>query len=57
MYAEYKTGEKELYDLNNDPYEVQSLHDDPDYAAVKTNLANRLHRLENCSGSSCRTRP
>ena len=26
MYAEHNTGEKELYDLQNDPYELQSRH-------------------------------
>jgi N-acetylglucosamine-6-sulfatase len=54
MYAEHRTGEQELYDLSIDPYELQSLHDDPAYASVKTRLANRLHRLETCAGASCR---
>jgi arylsulfatase A-like enzyme len=54
MYAEHSTGEQELYDLSVDPYELQSLHDDPAYASVKVRLANRLHRLESCAGASCR---
>jgi N-acetylglucosamine-6-sulfatase len=54
MYAEHGTGEQELYDLSVDPYELQSLHDDPAYASVKVRLANRLHRLESCAGASCR---
>ena len=54
MYAEYKTGERELYDLQSDPYELQSLHDDPAYASVKAELASRLHELQDCAGASCR---
>ena len=54
MYAEHGTGEQELYDLANDPYELSSRDGDPAYASVKAQLANRLHRLEACSGASCR---
>jgi N-acetylglucosamine-6-sulfatase len=54
MYAEYTNGEKELYDLQRDPFELQSRHASAAYATVKATLANRLHRLETCSGSSCR---
>ncbi|HMC06886.1 MAG TPA: sulfatase [Solirubrobacterales bacterium] len=57
IYAEHNTGEKELYDLKNDPFELQSRHDDPAYAAVKARLAARLHSLEECQGASCRTQP
>ena len=56
MYAEHNTGEKELYDLQGDPYELQSRHNSPAYSQVKAVLANRLHRLETCSGTSCRVR-
>ncbi len=54
MYAEHNTGERELYDLKLDPYELYSRHDDPAYAAVEAELASRLDQLRNCSGSSCR---
>ena len=50
MYAEHNTGEKELYDLQNDPFELQSLHDAPRYASVEAQLATRLHKLQNCAG-------
>jgi N-acetylglucosamine-6-sulfatase len=53
MYAEHSTGEKELYDLKNDPFELVSRHDDPDYASIMAQLAARLHDLETCSGDSC----
>ena len=54
-YAEYSTGEKELYDLQKDPFELQSRHNDPVYASVEAELAARLHELQNCAGASCRT--
>jgi N-acetylglucosamine-6-sulfatase len=57
IYAEHGTGETELYDLKTDPFELQSRHDDPAYAAVKAGLATRLHSLEECQGASCRTHP
>ena len=53
MYAEYNTGEKELYDLRLDPYELQNRDNDPAYGFAKAILANGLHQLETCSGSSC----
>jgi N-acetylglucosamine-6-sulfatase len=56
-YAEHGSGEKELYDLQNDPFELQSRHDDPVYAPVKALLADRLHQLRNCAGPSCRANP
>jgi N-acetylglucosamine-6-sulfatase len=57
MYAEHRTGEQELYDLNNDPFELRSRHADPAYAVVKAQLAARLHELQDCAGSSCRIHP
>jgi arylsulfatase A-like enzyme len=54
VYAEYDTGERELYDLQRDPFELQSRHNFPPYATVRAVLAARLHKLETCSGSSCR---
>jgi N-acetylglucosamine-6-sulfatase len=57
MYAEHNTGEKELYDLLKDPFELRSRHADPAYASVEAQLAARLHELQNCAGSSCRAHP
>ncbi len=57
MYAEHNTGEKELYDLQKDPFELQSRHDSPAYASVKAQLAARLHTLQTCSGPTCRVHP
>jgi N-acetylglucosamine-6-sulfatase len=57
MYAEFTTGERELYDLKTDPYELGSVHADPAYATIRQSLARRLHKLEQCKGASCRLRP
>ena len=57
LYAEYATGERELYDLAHDPDELQSLHADPRYAAVRRALARRLHVLVTCKGHTCREAP
>ena len=57
MYAEHGTGEKELYDLKEDPFELRSRHNDPAYATVRTQLAARLRQLQNCAGPSCRLHP
>jgi arylsulfatase A-like enzyme len=45
-YVRYWTGEEELYDLMNDPYELQSRHADPSLAAMKADFAaNTAQRL------------
>jgi arylsulfatase A-like enzyme len=56
-YAEYANGDRELYDLRNDPYELQSQHANPAYEAIKASLAARLRRLVSCAGASCRVGP
>ena len=57
MYAEHQNGDRELYDLQKDPYELESQHANPAYDALKASLAARLHTLVGCSGGSCRARP
>ena len=53
VYAE--TGaEQELYDLSNDPFELQSRHNDPSLAAVKADLDALLAKLTSCAGKSLR---
>ncbi len=54
VYAEYTSGERELYDLRRDPYQLASKHADPAYAAVRAQLAARLARLRSCAGATCR---
>jgi arylsulfatase A-like enzyme len=38
--------EWELFDLQNDPYELLSVYDDPAYAEVRAELTNRMHGLQ-----------
>jgi arylsulfatase A-like enzyme len=44
-YMEYNTGERELYDLSADPYQMQSLHNNPAYATVMSQLSARMAQL------------
>jgi arylsulfatase A-like enzyme len=53
FYAEYRNGDRELYDLQNDPYQLRSLHADPAFESVRRDLAGRLARLRACSGKAC----
>jgi hypothetical protein len=57
MYAEHLNGDRELYDLQKDPYELQSEHANPAYDAIRASLAARLHNLVGCAGATCRARP
>ncbi len=38
--------EWELFDLQKDPYELNSVYHDPDYAAVVQELKDEMHRLQ-----------
>jgi N-acetylglucosamine-6-sulfatase len=57
LYANYGTGEQELYDLRNDPFELQNAAGNPAYAQVKSSLQALLSGLARCAGKSCRARP
>jgi arylsulfatase A-like enzyme len=48
-----ETGEKELYDRQTDPYELDNLAGDPAYGAVEADLAAKLVKLRDCAGKSC----
>jgi hypothetical protein len=54
LFVRYATGEMELYDPSNDPYELQSLHDSAS-RQLKERLATRLDALEDCVAQSCRS--
>ncbi|MGH2965604.1 MAG: sulfatase family protein [Solirubrobacterales bacterium] len=54
IYVAYRDGEKELYDLRRDPYELHNLVREPAYQRVAARLARSLRELEKCSGVSCR---
>jgi arylsulfatase A-like enzyme len=53
-YVEYAHGERELYDLTEDPWELQNVAGDPAYHAVQQELADLLAQLQGCTGDSCR---
>ena len=54
-YVEYATGEKELYDRIDDPYQLRSKHNDGAYADTMAAFSLRLRELEVCSADTCRT--
>jgi arylsulfatase A-like enzyme len=53
LYVENKTGEHELYDLRNDPYELRN-----EYASASPELKRRLEAhldaLRHCTAEECR---
>ncbi len=52
-YVEYQSGEKELYDLEADPYELENAYETADASLVE-DLEARLEALRNCAGDGCR---
>lgn len=52
-YVEHENGDRELYDLEADPYELESLHESADPTLV-ADLENRLEALRACASESCR---
>jgi N-acetylglucosamine-6-sulfatase len=54
-YVEWDDGEKELYDMHADRYQLRSLHAEPANADLVARLSARLNSLKGCSGDSCRT--
>lgn len=54
VYVEHDGGEVEMYDLDDDPDQLDSVHADPAYAARRAAAAARLAELRTCAGSSCR---
>ena len=53
FYAEYSSGAKELYDLFNDPRQLENKADDGLYAGVQARLAAALEQLRTCTGEAC----
>ena len=52
-YVEYATGDKELYDLQADPYELDNVYESADPSLV-AELKTRLDALKSCVGEGCR---
>jgi N-acetylglucosamine-6-sulfatase len=53
-YIEWPNGEKELYNLEDDPYELENRARNANYFPVRGYLHNELVRLETCRGRTCR---
>ena len=52
-YIEWPDGEKELYDITKDPYELNNVVRDPNLFPIRAFLHKELERLEECSGRTC----
>jgi arylsulfatase A-like enzyme len=57
VYAEHSTGEKELYDLQTDPWQTRNLWRVPSAQAIWHALAGQLQRLRHCQGERCARGP
>ena len=55
LYAEYYTGERELYDLADDPMQLTNLAGESVARDIVAVLSARLAVLAGCRGSTCRT--
>ena len=53
LYAEYTTGERELYDLLTDPYQLENQIESADPTLIQT-LSARLAAMATCTGETCR---
>jgi arylsulfatase A-like enzyme len=51
-YVEYDNGKKELYDLETDPYELESHHESANSSLLE-DLKAKLDALKNCSKKGC----
>ncbi len=53
-YIAWPDGEKELYNINKDPYELNNIVRDPNFYPIRNFLHRQLRRYENCVGRECR---
>ncbi len=52
-YIAWPTGEKELYNINRDPNELNSLHRIPNFFPIRNFLHREMLRLSDCVGKGC----
>ena len=52
-YVEYATGERELYDIGKDPYELNNLASKATQGTIQV-LSNQLKQLMSCVAPTCR---
>jgi N-acetylglucosamine-6-sulfatase len=53
-YIAWPSGEKELYNVNRDPYELNSLHQVPNFFPIRNFLHRQMKKLLDCVGRVCR---
>jgi N-acetylglucosamine-6-sulfatase len=53
-YIEWPNGEKELYDITKDPFELNNIARVPNFFPIRAYLHAQLIRLEACVGRTCR---
>jgi len=53
-YIAWPSGEKELYNITRDPYELNSLHKVPNFFPIRNFLHRQMKRLIDCVGRECR---
>lgn len=52
-YVKWSNGGEELYDLKNDPYEMENLAAAPAWSTTKGRLLKQAQRLKKCKGKAC----
>ncbi len=53
-YIRHEGGQVELYDLDNDPYELENLAGNLGYTGVQNDLNSLWRQYKSCAGSACR---
>jgi N-acetylglucosamine-6-sulfatase len=53
-YIAWPTGEKELYNITKDPYELNNIAKVPNFYPIRNFLHRQMKRLIDCVGRSCR---
>jgi N-acetylglucosamine-6-sulfatase len=53
-YIAWPNGEKELYDINKDPNELNNIVKEPNFYPIRNFLHRQLRRFEDCVGRECR---
>jgi hypothetical protein len=53
VYVEYNDGQKELYDMQADPDQLENVASRSDLASIREDLAARLSQLKGCQGTGC----
>jgi N-acetylglucosamine-6-sulfatase len=53
-YIAWPSGEKELYNINRDPSELNSLHEVPNFFPIRNFLHRQMKKLLDCVGRICR---